>query len=285
MTQAPPHGFWQRMQQIPRYYIYALLAGVVIWQLLFPIRLPIAPSRATLGVRDAIRNVPEDKIVIISVDWDASTQPETGPQTQAIIEACFQLKKRFAIMNLAAPMGVKLANDIALRVARRYNAKYGVDWCNWGYKVGQGNFLMAVAKNIPKAVGTDFYNKPVSELPMMRGVENISSIGLVVEVTGLAGMTELWLGLIQGPYGTPFASAYTAVMAPGYYPYLDSGQMKGMLVGAKGAAEMETLVNRPGSAVAIMNVQSWAHLLIIVLIVIGNVAYFMGRPRPGEGRR
>jgi len=278
-------SFWQRMQQIPRYYIYLLLAAVVVWQLLLPIRLPIVPSSATTGLYDAIKAAPDDKLIIISTDWDASTQAETGPQTQAVINACFQLKKRFVIMNMQPPMGVKLSNDIALELGKQYGARYGADWANWGYKFGYGNVLMAMAKDIPKAIGDDFYGKPVTTLPLMKGVRDIKSIGLVIEITGLATMTETWIGLIQGPYQVPFGSAYTAVMAPIYYPFLDSGQMKGMLVGAKGAAEMEVLVNRPGRATTIMNVQSWAHVLIIVLIILGNAGYVLSRNRRGEHAR
>ncbi len=275
-------SFWQRFQQIPRYYIYLFMAGVVVWQILFPMPLPIAPSRATHGVYEAIAAVPDDKLIVISTDWDASTQAETGPQTEAIIHACLQNGKRFAIMNLYPPMGVKLANDIAERVTQEYGAQYGVDWCNWGYKYGFDNVLIALGKNIPKTIGDDFHGTPVGELPMMKGVQDISSIGLVIEVTGLASVTEYWIGLIQGVYGTPFASAYTAVMAPGYYPFLDSDQMQGMLVGAKGAAEMEVLVRRPARASIIMNVQSWAHLLIIALIIVGNAGYVLAR---GRGRQ
>ena len=275
-------GFGQRLQQIPRYYIYLLLAVVVTWQVLFPIALPILPSRVTQGVYDAIAAVPDDQLILISTDWDASTEAETGPQTEAIIHACFQNGKRFAIMNLQPPMGVKLANDIAERVAADYGATYGVDWCNWGYKYGFDNVLIALAKNIPKTIGDDFHGNPVTDLPMMEGVEDIESIGLVVEITGLAGVTEMWIGLIQGVYGTPLASAYTAVMVPGYYPFLDSGQLKGMLNGAKGAAEMEVLVKRPDRASAIMPVQSWAHMLIIALIIIGNLGYVFGRRRTTE---
>ena len=282
MDRSPESSFWHRIQRIPRHYIYLLLAGVVAWQLLFPIQLPVVPSSATKGVYDAIAAVPDDKLVVISTDWDASTEAETAPQTQAVMHACFQHRKRFAIMNLQPPMGVKLANDLAEEAAREYGAEYGVDWCNWGYKYGYENVLMALGKNVPKAVGDDFYGKPVTELPMMEGVTDIKDVGLVVIVTGLSAMTEMWIGLIQGPYGTPLATAYTAVMAPIYYPYLDSGQMKGMLVGAKGAAELEVLVDRPGKANDIMNVQSWAHVLIIALIIVGNLGYLLARGRRGE---
>jgi hypothetical protein len=277
-----PDNLWTRIQRIPRHYVYLLLAGVVVWQLLYPIRLPVVPSVPTRGVYQAIQAVPDGKLVIISTDWDASTQAETAPQTQAVMHACFQNGKRFAIMNLQPPMGVKLANDLAEEAAREYGAEYGVDWCNWGYKYGYENVLMSLAKNIPNAIGDDFYGKPVADLPMMRDVHDIKDVGLVVLVTGLSAMTEMWIGLIQGPYGTPLASAYTAVMAPIYYPYLDSKQMRGMLVGAKGAAEMEALVDRPGKAIAIMNVQSWAHVLILALIVLGNLGFVLSRRR-GRG--
>lgn len=283
MEHHPDNNLWHRLQRIPRYYIYLLLAAVVVWQVLWPMPLPIAASRATRGVYDAIAAAPADKLIIISTDWDASTQAETGPQTEAIIRACFIQRKRFAIMNLQPPMGVKLANDIADRLAKQYHARYGIDWCNWGYKYGYDNILIALAKNIPKTIGDDYYGKPVADLPMMNGVKDIASIGLVIEITGLASITEYWIGLVQGVYGTPLAAGYTAVMAPGYYPFLDSKQMKGMLVGAKGAAEMEVLVGHPGKASDIMNVQSWAHVLIIALIVIGNLGYVLGRERRRQG--
>jgi hypothetical protein len=275
MSSPSPTSFWQRMQQIPRYYIYLLLAVVVIWQLIFPILLPIVPSAATSGVESAIAAVPDDKLVVISTDWDASTQAETGPQTAAVIETCFRHHKKFVLLTLAPPMGAKLSQQVAAGIARRYHAEYGVAWANWGYKVGGSNVLLAMVKDVPKAMEADFYGRPVTKLRVMRGVRSIKDIGLVVEVTGLAGMTEMWIGLIQGPYQVPFAAGYTAVMAPGYYPFMDSGQIKGMLVGAKGAAEMEALARRPGLGMAIMSAQSWAHLLIIGLIILGNMGYLM----------
>lgn len=278
MSETADKSFWQKIQLISRGYIYALLALVVVWQILFPTPLPVKPSAATEGVYEAIRRVPADKLIIISADWDASTEAETGPQTTAVIHAILREKKKFAILNLAAPAGVKLANDRAQKVAKEYGARYGEEWCNWGYKYGGEIILIGLGKSIPSTVKADYRGTPLHELPMMTGVRDIRDVGLVIEVSG-AAMTELWLGFIQGPYGTPVANAITAVMAPGYYPYLDSGQLEGMLVGAKGAAEMEVMVGRPDRATTIMNVQSWAHLLILALIVVGNVGYALARGR------
>jgi len=281
MSAPPPGGFWQRLQQIPRACIYLLLAGVVVWQILAPVRLPVASSAATQGISDAIHAVPRDKLVILSADWDASTEAETGPQTTAVMHAILREKKRFAILNLVSPAGVKLAGDRAQEVAKQYGAQYGVDWCNWGYKYGYENVVIGLGKNIPATIKSDAGGKPMAALPMMAGVRDIHDVGLVIEITG-SQITEYWLEFIQGTYGIPLANGVTAVMAPSYYPYLDSGQLKGMMVGAKGAAEMENLAGRPGQATRIMYVQSWAHLLILLLIVAGNLGYFLSRR---EGRR
>lgn len=274
-------SFWQRLQQIPRVYIYVLLAGVVVWQLVKPVRLPVASSAQTQGLYDAIRAVPQDKLILISADWDASTEAETGPQTIAVLHAIFREHKRFAIINLAAPAGVKLANDRATEVAKQYGAKYGVDWCNWGYKYGDVNIIMGLSRNLPDTIKSDWTGKPLAQLPMMAGVKDYHDIGLVIEISGSA-MTELWLQFFQGVYGVPLANGITAVMAPNYYPFLDSGQLKGMMVGAKGAAEMENLAGHPGRATSIMYVQSWAHLLILALIVLGNVGYVLARRERGR---
>ena len=55
---------------------------------------------------------------------------------------------------------------------------------------------------------------------------------------------------------------------------LRAGQIKGMLCGLPGAAEYEILLNRPGKTVKLMDAQSMGHLWIIVLVILGNIAYY-----------
>ena len=77
----------------------------------------------------------------------------------------------------------------------------------------------------------------------------------------------------------------TAVMAPEQYPFLDSGQLSGMLTGMKGAAEYEQLIEAPGLGMPAMAGQSAAHLYIFLLIVLGNLSLIVGwlqRRRPAR---
>ena len=70
-------------------------------------------------------------------------------------------------------------------------------------------------------------------------------------------------------------------MASDAYPYLNAGQLEGLLGGLSGAAEYEKLIGVPGTATIGMDAQSIAHILIILLIALGNIAYFATR---GDGQ-
>ena len=54
--------------------------------------------------------------------------------------------------------------------------------------------------------------------------------------------------------------------------------MKGILTGLTGAASYERLVGDFGPASEKMTPQSFAHLLIVILIIIVNITYIMHGP-------
>jgi hypothetical protein len=72
-------------------------------------------------------------------------------------------------------------------------------------------------------------------------------------------------------------------MASDAYPFLSTGQLVGLLGGLSGAAEYEKLIDTPGDATIGMDAQSIVHILIIVLIVLGNIAYFATRRHKQAG--
>jgi len=71
----------------------------------------------------------------------------------------------------------------------------------------------------------------------------------------------------------------TAVQAPLAYPYLDTGQLTGLLGGMKGGAEFEELVGHKARATMSMTSQTMAHIFVMLFIVVGNVAYFATRKK------
>ena len=79
-------------------------------------------------------------------------------------------------------------------------------------------------------------------------------------------------------YHLPMVAGVTAVSAPEYYPYLQTGQLRGLLGGMAGGAEYEVLVKHPALATRGMDAQSLAHIFIALMIILGNLA-FLGEDR------
>jgi hypothetical protein len=116
----------------------------------------------------------------------------------------------------------------------------------------------------------------------MKRVHNYDQVGIVVAITPLA--SPLWYVMYaQTKFGVKVGAGCTAVCAPDFYPYCRSGQLSGMMAGMKGAAEYEELVTEKYQtggrrrATEGMASQSAAHLLMMVFVIIGNIAYFAGR--------
>jgi len=273
------NDIWMRLQRIDKRILYVLLVlFLAVPQLPFAqISQRILVGPQARGLYDQIEALPKDRIVILCCDWGPGTRGENGPQTAALLHHLMQKGVRFAIMGLD-PQGPKLAQSLAEGMQRQYGRKYGVDWCNWGYKTGGGAMIIALAKNIPGTIEKDIFGTPVGKLPVMQGVKDHQQMGLVVVITP-SGTLSYWLQFVQGVYKTPLAEACTGIIAPGEYPLLDSGQLVGLLAGMKGAAEYEELVKRPSLGTRGMQSQSMAFILITFFILIGNLGFLSARRR------
>ena len=85
----------------------------------------------------------------------------------------------------------------------------------------------------------------------------------------------------------PILTGTTAVQTPDLYAYYPS-QLSGFLGAATGATQYLQLVGEQTEDVhaardtnqARMLIQSWVHIFIVLLIIVGNVIYFIGRRSP-----
>ena len=76
------------------------------------------------------------------------------------------------------------------------------------------------------------------------------------------------------------STGVTAVQVTELLPYVSdeedpAAQLTGIIQGATGAASYEALVEEPGKAHQRMTSQSYVHILIILLIMVGNLSYFI----------
>ncbi|QUL98963.1 MAG: hypothetical protein IMF26_02510 [Candidatus Fermentithermobacillus carboniphilus] len=265
-----------KIGNVDRRIIYVLLCAVIAIALIKPVGLAIKVSAETKKVYDAIDRLPPGSIVWLGFEFDAGGIPELMPAARAIIRHGFQKDIRFVCGGMWTMAG-DMATMAFDAVKKDFPDKqYGVDWVNIGYRPGNTIWLDQMIKDAAAAsAGVDSYGNPLADLPLMQEFTGIKDAKMmIIFVTGTPGTPE-YIKTVSTPYGIPLAVSTISVEVPGTMPYINSGQVLGGVLGMKGAAEYEVLVNKPGSAVAGMDAQSFAHALIILFIILGNIGYIL----------
>ncbi|MBD3234210.1 MAG: hypothetical protein GF315_10860 [candidate division Zixibacteria bacterium] len=258
-----------------RHLIFLLMAIAVVLPLIFKPGLPLRVTKEVQDIYDYIEGLPEESVVIISFDHEASSLPEMVPMAEALLRHCFRKNLKVCGMALLAE-GTSVGDANLRRIGAEYNKEYGEDYIFWGFRPQHEVAILALGEDITREFKTDYTGRPISGFPIMQGLRNYQNVAAVISV-GDGDIPIYWVNYAQARYGVNIIPAITAVMATTMYPFLQSEQIVGLAAGLKGAAEYEKLLNRTGLATRGMDAQSTAHVLIIVLIAIGNIIMFRQR--------
>ena len=258
-------------ERFDRRWIYVIMALLVLVPLLWPLNLPLEPSPPVRAYHDVIAALSPGSTVLMSCDFDPASRPELEPMTRTTLRQLFRQHCKVVVVVLY-PGGARLVDEIVQEVARENRQVEGVDYVNLGYKAGNEAVMVLMGQSIAGTFPRDYNGRDVTGLPIMQSVRNYSSCALLVSLSvGYPGTKE-YVQQVQGRFHIPVIGGVTAVSAPTLYPYLQTGQLSGMLGGMAGAAEYEDLRFERGMASRGMDAQSLAHLFIVLCIVLGNLA-------------
>lgn len=272
----------EKVLKIDRRWIFLAIAVAVTIPFFLPLGLPVIVTPPVQNLYDAVDDIePDATPLLLAIDYAPATLPELEPMAVAILRHCFSNDVNVIIMTLH-PAGYGLAERAMLQVAEEYDVKYGEDYVFLGFQPGTAAVILGMGINIRSVFPEDAYGTPLNDLPLMQGVRNYGDIPLLVTLAGWSA-AEAWIYYAYQPYGQRVGAGVTAVMATDYYPYLDAGQLVGLLGGMRGAAEYEELIHQRDQGSRGMDSQSVIHLLIILLIFVGNAAYFIAKRKKAPG--
>lgn len=282
-----------RISQIDKRWIYLLMGLSVLIPILTQLKFPESPSPFAQKVFDTIEALPVGSRVLMAWDYDPASEGEISPMAKAFILHCAsrQLKLYFLTLIPAAEQLIEQDIDETIKIDFP-DYKYGEDYVNLGYKPGYEGVIKVITTNLRELYTTDSKGTALSQIPMCRNITNIQEMDLIVEVSSSYPGTKEWVQFAVTPYPDKLSmvAGCTGVQAPLLYPYIPR-QLAGLLGAIKGAAEYESIVvSRYGGehprktyleAQRRMGPQLIAHILMILLIVMGNIVYFAERNRPG----
>ncbi|MGQ9538471.1 MAG: hypothetical protein ACUVTE_02670 [Candidatus Bathycorpusculaceae bacterium] len=268
--------------------LYTLLILSVVLPLLNPVGLPIGISSRTQTVYNYIENtLPTGKPVLIDMYYEMAARAELEPQLAAVVKHLFEknCKLVFVSTMTTGPIIFELLKSVAPDLFA--NKNYGTDYVFLGYIAGNEPAVRSLAESIRGTIAVDNYGTPLSNLPMMATIDKAEDFALVFIVSSGTDTFGWYVRQWYTPYNVPLLFGTLSVIAPSIEPYVGAGQAVGMLTGQRGAAEYEVLVGRKGLGLAAMDAQSFAHALILVFIIVGNIMflYTRSKPKPEGGKK
>lgn len=264
-----------KLVNMDRRIVFILVALAVIIPMLFPISLPISISKPTQDLYNFIDGLEAGAAIMLVFDYGPSSLAELNPMAKAILKQCFEKDVKVVGLTLYV-VGTTMGSDLMKEVAEEKGAAYGEDYVFLGFRPGGELVILGMGTDIGSIYENDFYETPIAELPMMEKIKNYDNIELVVDLSS-GSLTDAWITYANGKFNQQIAAGVTGVIISQMYPYLQTGQLIGLISGIAGAAEYENLIKAPAKGVLWINIESFVHLLIVLLVIIGNIAFFIRR--------
>jgi len=285
-----------KLGSMDRRIIFLLVGLSVLFPLLKPdwFTLPIRPKHHSQIVFDEINKLEAGSKVLLSFEYGPSTKPEIHPMTIALLRHMFV--KDIKVYAVALWPDGNFMSMIAFdEVAVEYNKKIGIDYVNLGYKPGGEAVIKGIASDIRTLYTVDLNGTSLDEIPMMQNMNNVEDFDFVFSLSAGTPGSKEWVQYATDPKGIAMSTGCTSIQVTDIVPYVENGQIRGILAGMPGAAEYEELVKteltsrglviKSGEATSMMSAQSMAHVVIVLLIIFGNISYYLTRNNKRKGSK
>lgn len=266
---------------IERRIVFLFVGIALILPFFMQFQLPLRISPEVQQVYDELAKLPPGAKVLVSFDYDPPSAPELQPIAEAFMKYAFENDIKVIIMGLW-PQGPQQANQ-AVEAAflanpqLREQVQYGIDYVNLGFQSGNEFVVLRMGESFKSMFPVDLNYTPYDSIPMLKNVRNFSNIDWSLNLSAGKPGTVEWVQVAVDRHNLRMSAGNTAVQAPMAYPYLNAGQLLGLMGGMSGAAQFEKLTHKPGKATTYLLSQTFAHVVVVLFIVIGNVVFLRSR--------
>ena len=232
-----------------------------------------------LGIID---QQPPGAVALVSFDFSAATQGEMKPLAEAIIGRLKGQGMRLIFISLE-PEGSSLAQQMIDQLLAERDEIYGEAVVNLGYIPGQvaGIRTLLSGENV-LATHPDIQGLTLgsADRAAWADIRSLDQVNLIVTIADNPASARWWieqLALAPEPVGQDrfLLAATSALAAPFLHPYQINDQIDGVIAGINGAAAIEAGRRDFGLARQMLDSQSIAHLLMVIIMAAGTIAGWM----------
>jgi len=276
-------GLWRRNG------IYGLLLVGILMALWVGNAPPSSRPHSWPGVGDAynaIAALPADAVVLVNWAYDPTSAGEMDMAVLPVIEHLLEKNARLLVVS-QLPGGPATARRLIAvarsRVSQAALARQmGESLTEAGYLPGGVGSLPLLGQAPAQALPLDMQGRSLGDRSTLTALQDRSPALLLI-LAARSDDTRQWLEQVQPLNAAPALVVSSAAADPVIRPYVDSGQIVGLVSGyAGGVAYGDMFV--AAAPVQVQEAQrrqitgqNWALALLLLVIVVGNLAGLTGR--------
>ncbi len=265
-----------RVLNLDRRFMYVLVFIVILFPLIKPLGLPVAMTPEVQRTYDWIHgNLFAGDVVFVDIDFDPSQAPELLPQLESVARDLMSSGVR-VVLGSFLPGGFLYQTKVVEEIAVEFGYEYGKDIVSLPFKAGNESAYNALGRDLLAFYSEDFRGSRLAGMPLWDSLHGFRDFRAAF--CFCAGDQAIWMIRHVGQVTeVPVINGTVASSGAFMTPFWESGQLSGFVVGMSGAAEYESLSGFRGKALSGMDAQSFGHILIALLVVLGNVGYLSSK--------
>lgn len=274
-------------------YIYLLIFILTLAPILVPIGIPISTTQDTKDYYDELKTLGPDDIVLVSwnIGFDALMELKSGAYVsmRAIIEAGAKMVHVFGHPEgpgmfplIFGDPDTGAVGELS-KIMENHDYTEGDDYIVLGYIMLNEASVVSIARDFHNYVIVDWKGAQISGT-FLDEIEDPADLAMIIDFS--AGFfSEAVVRHMAMDFGTPMIISSIGVSIAQNKLYVDAGYVSAILGSTRGGAEIEFLAGQPGIGLQAMDSFTIIHYFYILVLIMGNIAYFGYERHQYERRR
>ena len=286
-------NIYKSLSEIKVTYIYLLIFILILAPILYPIGIPITVSQDTRDFYYELGELGPGDIVLVSwnIGFDALMELKAGAYVSMKAIMASGAKMVHVFGHPEGPGMFPLifgdpdtgAVGELERTMEDYDYTEGDDYIVLGYIMLNEASVVSIARDFHNYVIVDWKGAPISGT-FLDEIEDPEDIALIVDFS--AGFfSAAVVRHMAMDFGTTMIISSIGVSIPGNRLYVDAGYVSAILGSTRGGAEIEFIAGQPGMGLQSMDSFTIIHYFYILVLIMGNLAYFGYERHQHERRR
>jgi hypothetical protein len=239
---------------------------------------------AAQALFNTVEAIPSGSLVLMAFDYESDLSGEMDPQAEAIMRHLRRRHERIAAISVV-PQGPFMAQEVWQRVAaEETQSGYGSEFVNMGFNVGREIGVRSLVQSPLNLNREDFAGaRPLRDYAMFKGVRGIGDVHLIVLVASRPEFVRWWVEQVgSAKPDIPIVAAVSASVEPSVRPYLEAGQLRGLIAGLIGAADYDLQSGRPPAGEAAIDALTLGAAAVVLLIALGAIVALQSNRKRGR---